>query len=124
MCKTLEIVGFWRKCGRPQAAVYRSNAISSAVCQTSSGSRLAAQGFCAHSMGPSSSPGMLCHGSTQMKRIGFCGVDQISVYGKPETSQMTLRPVSFSSYRRQLLWLRRRRNIAAPPAAAMVSSTA
>ena len=40
---------------------------------------------------------MLCHGSTQMKRIGFCGVDQISVYGKFSISTRMRRPVSRSS---------------------------
>ena len=61
----------------PQA--YRSNVMFSVVCHISFGARLAAQGFFSHSMGPLSSLGMLCHGSMQIKRIGSCGVDQMSV---------------------------------------------
>ena len=59
--------------------------------------RLAAQGRRSHSIGPFSSPGRLCHGSMQTKCSGFLLADQISVYGKSETSQMMLRPVSFST---------------------------
>ena len=76
---------------------YRTKVVERVVDQLSPCFRLAAQGRCSHSSGPFSSPGRLCHGSMQIKCSGFLAADQISVYGKSDTSQMTLRPVSFST---------------------------